>query len=72
MITIYVSRATIRPFKIERVLKQGYPLAPYLFILVGEILNFMVKEVIKMGDIKGAMLPRKAIKNYKSLLRNFS
>jgi len=41
-----------------------YPLAPYLFILVGEILNFMVKEVVQMGDIKGAMLPRKAIKNY--------
>jgi hypothetical protein len=38
---------------------------------VGEILNFMVKEVVKMGDIKGAMLPRKAIENYKSLLRNF-
>jgi hypothetical protein len=31
---------------------------------VGEILNFMVKEVVQMGDIKGAMLPRKAIKNY--------
>lgn len=30
---------------------QGCQLAPYLFILVKKVLNFMVKEVMKLVDV---------------------
>ncbi len=47
-----------KPFKIEHGIKQSYPLTPYLFILVGEVFNFMVKEVMTLGDVKGILLPK--------------
>lgn len=40
-----------KPFKIEQGIKQGCQLAPYLVILVKKVLNFMVKEVMKLGDV---------------------
>jgi hypothetical protein len=35
-----------------RGVKERCPLAPYLFLIVGEVLNFMFREVLKLGDIK--------------------
>jgi hypothetical protein len=35
---------------------QGCPLAPYLFIIVGEVLNIMFKEAKHKGEIKGVQL----------------
>jgi hypothetical protein len=43
-------------FKVERRVRQGCSLAPYLFILVGEVLNFMMKEATSRGIIKGISL----------------
>jgi hypothetical protein len=37
-----------KPFKIDT---QGCPLTPYLFILARKVLNFMVKEVMRLGDV---------------------
>jgi hypothetical protein len=34
-------------FKVEQRVKQGCHLVPYLFILAGEVLNFMMKETIR-------------------------
>ncbi len=34
-----------KSFKIERGIKQGCSLPPYLFIMVATIFNFMVKKV---------------------------
>jgi hypothetical protein len=42
----------IKPFKMKGEVKQGCPLAPYLFILMGEIFNFMVKDVMRVGKIE--------------------
>ncbi len=36
-----------KPFKIEQGIRQGCQLAPYLFMLVRKVLNFMVKEVLR-------------------------
>jgi hypothetical protein len=31
-------------------------MAPYLFILVGKLFNFMVKEIVRLGDVKGVLM----------------
>jgi hypothetical protein len=40
-------------FKVERWVRQGCSLVPYLFILVKEVLNFMMKEATSKGVING-------------------
>jgi len=37
--------------------QQGCPLAPYLFLIITEVLNLMVKSGVQKGDIKGIALP---------------
>jgi hypothetical protein len=54
--SISVNRNITKPFKIERRVKQSYPLAPYLFILVGKMFNFMVKEIVRLRDVRGVLL----------------
>ena len=44
-------------FKIERGMRQGCPLAPYLFLIVGEILTHMIKRAVEEGRLKGVFLP---------------
>ena len=44
-------------FKIERGVRQGCPLAPYLFLIVGEILIHMIKRAVEEGRLKGVFLP---------------
>jgi hypothetical protein len=36
-------------FKIERGVRQGCPLVPYLFLIVGEILTHMIKKAVAEG-----------------------
>jgi len=31
-------------------------MAPYLFILVGKVFNFMVKEIVRLRDVRGILL----------------
>jgi hypothetical protein len=54
--SISLNRNITKPFKIERGVRQSYPLAPYLFILAGKVLNFMVKEIVKLGDVRAILL----------------
>jgi hypothetical protein len=44
-------------FQIKRGVRQGCPLAPYLFLLVQEVLNLVVKNAEAKGKIKGIRLP---------------
>ena len=44
-------------FAIERDVRQGCPLAPYLFLVVAEVLNAMVKRGMELGHVKGVKLP---------------
>jgi hypothetical protein len=44
-------------FKIEREVRQGCSLVPYLFLIVGEILTHMIKKTVKDGRLKGVFLP---------------
>jgi len=38
--------------QIHKGVKQGCPLAPYLFFIVGKIFNLMFKEVMKLSNVK--------------------
>jgi hypothetical protein len=44
-------------FVVEMGVKQGCPLAPYVFLIVAEVLNAMVKKVENVGMVKGIKLP---------------
>ena len=46
-----------RSFKVERGVRQGCPLAPYLFLIVGEVLTHIIKKAMAEGKIKGVVLP---------------
>ncbi|PNY09259.1 ribonuclease H [Trifolium pratense] len=43
-----------------RGLRQGYPLSPYLFILVVERLSALIKKSVASGDIHGVKICRGA------------
>lgn len=43
-------------FPIGRGVRQGCPFAPYLFIIIAEVLNTMVKNGVEGGSIKGITL----------------
>jgi hypothetical protein len=47
-------------FPIRRGVRQGCPLAPYLFLVVGEALNSAMKEVVRAGELVGITLPKNA------------
>ena len=47
-------------FKIKRGLRQGDLLSPFLFVLVADILNRMLKRVIDVGIIESARLGRQS------------
>ena len=43
-------------FKIERGVRQGCSLAPYLFLSVGEILAYIIRKAVAEGRLKGVYL----------------
>jgi len=45
-----------KSFSIDRGVRQGCPLAPYLILLVGEFLNIATKEEQRLGRIHGILL----------------
>ena len=44
-------------FPIQRGVRQGCPLAPYLFLIVAEVLNVMVSQEMRAGRVQGISLP---------------
>lgn len=44
-------------FKVERGIRQGCPLAPYLFLIVGEVLTHLIKKTVVEGRLRGISLP---------------
>jgi hypothetical protein len=45
-------------FVIEKGVRQGCSLVPYLFLIIAEVLNAMVKRGMDLGSIKGIKLPK--------------
>lgn len=54
---VKVNNTPSKSFTIEREVRQGCPLAPYLFIILADVLNIMVQAEGRAGRIKGIILP---------------
>lgn len=54
--TIMLNGKPTDSFPIERGVRQGCPLAPYLFLLIGEALHIAVTKEQKQGNIQGIRL----------------
>ncbi|XP_015945329.1 secreted RxLR effector protein 78-like [Arachis duranensis] len=50
-ISILVNGSPSKAFKMERGLRQGDPLSPFLFVLVVDVLNRMIGEAVRNGRI---------------------
>ena len=56
--TVNLNETPGSTFKVERGVRQGCPIAPYLFILIGEVLTHIIKKAVVEGRLKGITLPR--------------
>jgi hypothetical protein len=54
---VSINGQSSQAFPIQQGLRQGCPLAPYLFLVVGEILNHSLKREVQQGRFKGIDLP---------------
>jgi hypothetical protein len=53
-VAINLNGKVIKTFEIKRRIRQGCPLVPYLFFIIGEMLNVMVKSHSpREGEIQG-------------------
>lgn len=51
--SVLVNGSSTEEFQLERGLKQGNPLSPFLFLIVAEGLNVMMKYLIENGLFTG-------------------
>lgn len=56
-VSVLVNGSAIKEFALERGIRQGGPLSPFLFILVAEGLNVALEEATSKGIFKGISLP---------------
>jgi hypothetical protein len=55
--SIILNGGIIPSFSITRSVRQRCPLVPYLFFLVGEVFNIVIKDVMHNGMIEGIVMP---------------
>ena len=58
---ILINRSPSTPFKMQRGLRQGEPLSPFLFILIGEVFNRMVVKAKTLNLVEGIRIDNDAI-----------
>ena len=58
---ILINRSPSTPFKMQRGLRQGEPLSPFLFILIGEVFNRMVVRAKTLNLVEGIRIDNDAI-----------
>ena len=47
--SIIINGSPTKPFRMERGLRQGDPLSPFLFVLVANVLNRLLRKVVSCG-----------------------
>ncbi|XP_016195526.1 uncharacterized protein LOC107636539 [Arachis ipaensis] len=56
--SVLINGSPTKPFKMERGLRQGDPLSPFLFVLVVDVLHRMVGEAIRNDRISPLLVER--------------
>ncbi|XP_015955629.1 uncharacterized protein LOC107480021 [Arachis duranensis] len=56
--SVLINGSPTKPFKMERGLKQGDPLSPFLFVLVDDVLHRMVGEAVRNSRISPLLVGR--------------
>jgi hypothetical protein len=54
--SVCINGTNTNQFLIQRGVRQGCPLAPYLFLLIGEALNVVSKQEMALGALFGIKL----------------
>lgn len=52
-VSININNQVTKVFKLHRGVRQGYPLAPYLFIITAKALNATIKHARRFDNLKG-------------------
>ncbi|XP_057745700.1 uncharacterized protein LOC130963614 [Arachis stenosperma] len=59
--SILINGSPSKPFKMERGLRQGGPLSPFLFVLVVDVLHRMIGEAVRNGRISPLLVERDSV-----------
>ena len=59
--SILLNGSPLKPFKMEKGLRQGDPLSPYLFILVSEALVCLLKKAEDMNLIEAVHIGKEKV-----------
>ncbi|XP_016162200.1 uncharacterized protein LOC107604981 [Arachis ipaensis] len=59
--SVLINGSPAKPFRMERGLRQGDPLSPFLFILVVDVLHRMVGDAVRNGRISLLLVGRENI-----------
>lgn len=57
-VSVNINSQMTKSFQLHIGVRQGCPLAPYLFIIVAEALNVAVKHTMRYRELKGITLPQ--------------
>ncbi|XP_015970092.1 uncharacterized protein LOC107493513 [Arachis duranensis] len=56
--SVLINGSPSKPFKMERGLRQGDPLSPFLFVLVVDVLHRMLEEAVRNGRLSPLLVGR--------------
>nr|XP_029148315.1 uncharacterized protein LOC114925208 [Arachis hypogaea] len=59
--SVLINGSPSKPFNMERGLRQGDPLSPFLFVLVVDVLHRMIGEAVRNGRISPLLVGRDSI-----------
>jgi len=60
-ISILVNGTPSKPFKMQRGLRQGDPISPYLFVMMTEVLNLLLSKAAQIGLFQGIKVGSRAV-----------
>lgn len=60
--SILINGSPCTPFKLKRGLRQGDPLSPFLFVLIGEVLNQVIAKAVEKGLWSGVEVCKNGLK----------
>ena len=56
-VSIHINNQATKAFELHRGVRQGCPLAPYLFIITAIALNVIIKHAMRFDNLKGITIP---------------